>query len=131
MIWHATGDGSCLYYSVLRNNDPAAAKALRRDLAIYMEQQGKALIPGLTRQLTLEELVSERGHEKDAYLESVRQGGYGGEVELVLLALMQKGRYGVFLDAEDRWMEYLEYGIEGPVQRLHFRPQSSGKRAAL
>jgi hypothetical protein len=121
-IWHARGDGSCLYYSVLKNNDPAAAKALRRDLANYMEQQWNALIPGLTRESTVGDLVNERGPSKDEYLQSVRLGGYGGEIELLLLALMQKGRYRVYLDAGDSWMEYLQYGIEGPVQRLLFRP---------
>ena len=67
-IWHAEGDGSCLYYSVLYNNDPAAAKALRRDLANYMEQQWKALIPGLTREVTVEGLVSEKGFGKGRVL---------------------------------------------------------------
>ena len=92
-IWHARGDGSCLYYSVLKNNDPAAAKALRRDLANYMEQQWNALIPGLTRESTVGDLVNERGSSKNEYLQSVRLGGYGVVIELLLLELMQKGRY--------------------------------------
>ena len=57
-IWHATGDGSCLYYCALQNNDPAQAVILRQDLAAYAETHWEAEIPIL--QITVEQLVEQR-----------------------------------------------------------------------
>ena len=49
---------------------------------------------------------------------------YGGELELVLLSIMLKQRLRLFKETEVAWVAYAEYGVEGPVKRMRFRPRS-------
>ena len=124
-VWKATGDGTCLFYSVLKSNDIEAGRKLRRAVAEVAERNWNMEIEGLG--VTVEQLVTQRpgGQTKQQYLSSITSDShYGGEIELVLLARMLDTRLRIFRDNEESWTEYAEYGTGEKLSRLLYRPRT-------
>lgn len=118
-VWKAVGDGACLFYSVLQANDKQAVWALKGRLACYVrEHRGTdALRDGRTVQ-QLVELVAPGVEE---YIGRLMQDSYqGDELELTLLAIVQKLSLHVYRDGGDCWLLKQVYGAEGPVHRLAY-----------
>ena len=111
---HARGNGSCLFHSVLRSNDPKIAFKLRQVLSRYVAAEWDTKLPGVD--MTVGDLVLSSGMSREGYLAQLISSTYwGGEIELFLLAVMRKQVIQVYLDAGTVWQQCRSYGVEGPV----------------
>jgi hypothetical protein len=122
-VWRATGDGSCLYHSVLGTNVGKDATALRRRLAEFAGEAREEEIWGTGR--TVADMLRDVGKSVEEYQSTVVSAGeWGGEVELVLLARMLGIRLRVMTAEEEGWRELLEYGQSGSLIRIVLTPGS-------
>ena len=119
-VWEALGDGACMFYSVLQANDKQAARGLKERLATYVREHADTDILGDGR--TVRELVELVAPGVDEYIARLGSDGYeGDELELSLLARLQKVRLQVYQDAGEVWQLMQTYGAEGPVHRLTYK----------
>ena len=122
-IWYARGDGTCLFYAILHDNAPEGGCLLREQLAAFVQENWSEILPG--PEITVRELVTQRGWSKEQYLKAVvQQGHYGGEVELVLLSHLCRLRLRVFMERGESWDECAQYGSEGEIRRMLYRPRA-------
>ena len=79
-IWHARGNGSCMFHSILNDNNTQIAHKLRCILADFVREQWDFKLPDLG--MIAGELIGGSGLSKEGYLKSIAQCSYsGGEIE--------------------------------------------------
>jgi hypothetical protein len=121
-IWQAKGDGSCLFYCLAGSNAEVGAFWLRHALAHYVRHSWNEVLQGLD--LTTGELLHHMGWGQSQYEQDVvRADHMGDELELILLSRITRQRLRVTQEKEDGWQQYAEYGTEGPVLRLQYKPE--------
>jgi hypothetical protein len=124
-VCKALGDGSCLFYCILGDNDPAKAMALRAQIGAFAASNAQRTLGDTST--TLEEELQRRGLTMEGYIGMLQQPCLGGEVELFLAAAMFGMQFKVFTDQGDHWGELVHYGTQGEVRRLIY---SRGESAA-
>ena len=72
-IWHARGNGSCMFHSILNDNNPLIAHKLRCILADFVREQWDFQMPSLG--MTVGELIEGSGLSKQGYLKSIVKSG--------------------------------------------------------
>ena len=126
-VWKAIGDGSCLFYCMVGENDRAKAQALRLQVAQFA---GSKLDDRLGAcPVVLREALGQRGLSPEGFCHAVVEPGtYGGEIELFLTAHMQERQFKIFQDMGDIWGEVAHIGAHGSLTRLLFTPRAEGIR---
>ena len=116
-IWHARGNGSCMFHSILNDNNPRAAYKLRCILADFVREQWDFQMPGLG--MSVRELIGGSGLSKEGYLKNIVQPSYwGSEIELYLLSWLLNQTFQVYLEAGNYWQLCRSYGSGKPIMRL-------------
>ena len=125
-VCKALGDGSCLFYCILGENDATKAGVLRGQLRAFAafaatEKLGRS-------SSTVAEMLQHWGITVEGYGQMVQHPHcQGGEIELHLAANMLKMQLRVFTDQGDSWLEMAHYGVEGEVRRLLYTPDANGQ----
>ena len=95
------GDGNCLYHALVwgweGSSDVIRARHLRRDIAKYMAEHPTVLVSGITLGQWVQE---ESGAPVASYAARMSRRGWGGELEMVVFAVMRRCTVKVFRRAE-------------------------------
>jgi hypothetical protein len=121
VIQKAVGDGSCLFYCMLGENDWVKAQMLRAQLAQFVHMHAQSQIG----HMTVRQAIEQRGMTVQSYMQNiVLPSTYGGELELLFIAAMQQKQVRVFMDKEGNWGEVAHFGTAGELVRLLFTPRT-------
>ena len=124
IIKKARGDGACLFYSLVGENNRVRAQLLRMHVAQFVEQNLNRHLGGSST--TVKEALAQRGWLPGAYIQSIMlPSTYGGELELFFISQMQQRQLRVFMEQGQYFREVAHYGSAGELTRLLYRPRTA------
>ena len=124
IIKEARGDGACLFYCLLGDNDNVRAQAMRMQVAQFVERHLDQRLG--TSTITVREALAQRGLMPRAYIQSIMlPSTHGGELELFFISEMQQRQVRVFMDQGEHFGEVAHFGSKGELTRVLYRPRST------
>ena len=124
IIKEARGDGACLFYCLLGDNDNVRAQAMRMQVAQFVERHLDRRLG--TSTITMKEALAQRGLMPRACIQSIMlPSTHGGELEPFFISEMQQRQVRVFMDQGEHFGEVAHFGSKGELTRVLYRPRST------